>query len=39
MRELNFTLTFPKELKEMMRMPDVKIKEKSFYSKFLNKRK
>lgn len=39
MRELNFTLTFPKELEEMMRMPDVKIKEKPFYSRFLNKKK
>lgn len=41
MRELNlnFACTFPKELKEMMRIPDVKIKEKPFYSRFLNKKK
>lgn len=39
MKELNLTLTFPKELKEMMRIPDMKIKEKPFYSRFLNKKK
>lgn len=39
MRGLNFTFTFLKEFKEMMRIPDVKIKEKPFYNKFLNKRK
>lgn len=39
MKELNFTLTFPKELKEMMKIPDVKVKEKPFYNKFLNKRR
>lgn len=36
---LNFARTFPKELKEMMRTPDVKIKEKPFYDRFLNKNK
>lgn len=32
-------LTFSEELKEMMKIPDIKIKEKPFYSKFLNRRK
>lgn len=32
-------LTFPEELKEMMKIPDVKIKEKPFYNKFLNRRR
>lgn len=39
MRSLNVQLTFPEELKEMMKIPDIKIKEKPFYSKFLNKRR
>lgn len=41
MRGLNIQLRFPEELKEleeMMKIPDIKIKEKPFYSKFLNKR-
>ena len=32
-------LTFPEELKEMMKILDTKIKEKPFYSKFLNKKR
>lgn len=39
MRGLNVQLTFPEELKEMMKTPDIKIKEKPFYSKFLNRRR
>ena len=39
MKELNLTLTFPKELKEMMSMPDIRLREKPFYNGFLNKRR
>ncbi len=39
MKELNLVLTFPKELKETMSTPDMRIKVESFYNKFLNKRR
>lgn len=38
MKSPGIQLTFPEELKEMMKIPDIKIKEKPFYSKFLNKK-
>ena len=39
MKSLGIQLTFPEELQEMMKIPDIKIKEKPFYSKFLNKKR
>jgi hypothetical protein len=39
MKGSSIPLRFPEELKEMMKIPDIKIKEKPFYSKFLNKKR
>lgn len=39
MKGLSIRFTFPEELMEMMKIPDIKIKEKPFYSKFLNKKR
>lgn len=39
MKGLDIYLRFPEELKEMMKIPDIKIEEKPFHSKFLNKKR
>lgn len=39
MKSPGIKLTFPEELKEMMKIPDIKIKEKPFCSKFLGRRR